>query len=131
MTGSEGLWTASHAEGGVLTVPAVSAGSPLLHATEVVAPYFWLQPVVTGAGATLVLVGASITVRQRYQADRKDQWWKRTQWALELLLRRDEDSVLLGLEILTQQVSAKVADSEDAKLIAQVLTPWVDSYQER
>lgn len=112
-------------------MPTVSAGIPLLHAAEAVAPYFWLQPVVTGVGATLVLVGAGITVRQRYQADRKDQWWKRTQWALELLLRRDEDSVLLGLEILTQQVSAKVADSEDAELIAQVLTPWVDSYQER
>lgn len=109
----------------------MSAAASLVAAAVESAPYSWLQPTVTAIGAVLVLVGAGVTVRQRYQADRRDQWWRRTQWALELLLSGDEDSIVLGLEVLTQQVKAKVADKEDASLIADVLTPWVDSYDER
>ncbi len=82
-------------------------------------------------GAVLVLIAATVTLRQRAAADRKDQWWKRTQWAFDLLLSGDEDSVVLGLDVLVQQVGAKVADAEDAALVADVLTPWVDSYEER
>jgi hypothetical protein len=94
-------------------------------------PYFWLQPAATVTGAVLVLVAAIVTLRQRAGADRKDQWWKRTQWAFDLLLTRDEDAVVLGLDVLAQQVCAQVADAEDAALVADVLTPWVDSYEER
>lgn len=92
--------------------------------------YIWLQPAATVAGASLVVIAAVITLRQRSTADRKDQWWKRTQWALDLLLTGDEDSVVLGLDVLEQQVRARVADREDKLLVADVLTPWVDSYQE-
>lgn len=92
-------------------------------------PYFWLQPAVTAASAVLVLIAAGITVRQRFVADRKDQWWKRTQWAFDLLLTQDEDSVVLGLDVLTQQMRTTVADKEDATMVADVITPWVDSYQ--
>ena len=91
-------------------------------------PWFWLQPAVTGGGAVLVLLGAGITVRQRYRADRKDQWWTRTQWALDLVVSGDEDSVVLGLQVLAQQAAARTADAEDASFIAEVLTPLVDSY---
>lgn len=98
-------------------------------AVGMAAPYFWLQPAVTGAGALLVLIGAAITVRQRYQADRRDQWWKRTQWALELLLTGEEDSIVIALDVLTMQVQAKVADKEDADFVAGVLLPAVDSYR--
>jgi hypothetical protein len=44
-------------------------------------------------------------------------------------MRGDEDSLVLGLDVLTLQMRAKVADKEDADLIADVITPWVDSYQ--
>ena len=96
-------------------------------------PWFWLQPAVTGLAAVLVLLGAAITVRQRHRADRKDQWWKRTQWALDLLLdggREDgsQDAVVLGLQVLSQQALATAADAEDAQFIADVVTPLVDEY---
>ena len=96
-------------------------------------PWFWLQPAVTGLAALLVLLGAALTVRQRHRADRKDQWWKRTQWALDLLLeggRGDDsqDAVLLGLQVLSQQALATAADAEDAQFIADVVTPLVDEY---
>jgi len=94
------------------------------------APYFWLQPAVTGAAAILVLLGAGLTIRQRYRADRKDQWWKRTQWAFELLLAGDEDREVLGLMVLEQQAAAKAADKEDSAFIAEVVQPVVDAYMQ-
>lgn len=98
---------------------------PMLLSSE---PWFWLQPAVTGGGALLVLLGAGATIRQRYRADRRDQWWRRTQWALELVVSGDEDAVVLGLQVLEQQVEARTADAEDATFIAEVLGPLVDSY---
>lgn len=91
-------------------------------------PYFWLQPAVTGVAALLVLTGAGITVRPRYVADRRDQWWKRTQWALELVLSGEEDAAVPGLQVLPQQAAAKTAHVEDARFITQVLQPLVDRY---
>jgi bisphosphoglycerate-independent phosphoglycerate mutase (AlkP superfamily) len=67
-------------------------------------------------------------VLQRYRADRRDQWWKRTQWALDLVVSGEEDAVVLGLQVLEQQVAARTADAEDASFIAEVLEPLVDSY---
>jgi len=90
-------------------------------------PYFWLQPAVPGVAAILVLLGAGLTIRQRYRADRKDQWWKRTQWAFELLFTSDEDREVLGLMVLEQQAAAKAADKEDSAFIAEVVQPVVDA----
>jgi len=95
------------------------------------APYFWLQPAVTGGAAIFVLLGAGLTIRQRSRADRKDQWWKRTQWAFDLLLTREEDHQVLGLQVLAQQASAKAADKEDGAFIAEVVTPLVDEYLQK
>ncbi len=85
---------------------------------------------LTGAAAILVLLGAGLTIRQRYRADRKDQWWKRTQWAFDLLLTDEEDREVLGLLVLAQQAAAKAADTEDGAFIAEVVQPVVDAYMQ-
>ena len=102
--------------------------APVVTVAADLPPYFWLQPAVTAVAAVLVLLGAAITVRQRYRADRKDQWWKRTQWALELMLDRDEDRQLLGLQVLDQQTGARVADGEDRRFIVEVVQPLTEYY---
>ncbi len=88
------------------------------------APYFWLQPAVTGAAAILVLLGAGLTIRQRYRADRKDQWWKRTQWAFDLLLTGEEDREVLGLLVLAQQAAAKAADTRTVRSSPKLSSQW-------
>jgi len=118
---------------GVLGSCVGVARTLLPHATgqnHTMAPYFWLQPAVTGAAAILVLLGAGLTIRQRYRADRKDQWWKRTQWAFDLLLTGDEDREVIGLLVLAQQAAAKAADTEDGAFIAEVVQPVVDAYMQ-
>lgn len=110
-----------------MSTGTASFGQTLIAGPE---PYFWLQPAVTGGAALLVLLGAGLTVWQRYRADRKDQWWTRTQWALSLVVSGEEDQTVLGLQVLAQQAAARAADKEDGNFIAQVLGPLVDSYRE-
>ncbi len=93
-----------------------------------VAPYFWLQPLVTGVAAFVVLAGTAFTVRQRYRADRRDQWWGRTQWALDLLISGDQDRVYLALLVLEQQSAVRVIDEDDTAFVAEVVLPITDYY---
>lgn len=109
-------------------MPAALTAADPAAAAAALPPYFWLQPAVTAAAAAVVLLGAAITVRQRYRADRKDQWWKRTQWALELMLDSDEDRQVLGLQVLDQQTGARVADGEDQRFVVEVVLPLTEYY---
>jgi len=77
-----------------------------------------------------VVTGHEGAGAERYRADRKDQWWKRTQWAFELLLTSDGDREVLGLMVLEQQAAAKAADEEDSAFIAEVVQPVVDAYMQ-
>lgn len=90
--------------------------------------YFWLQPLVTGVAAMLVLIGAGITVWQRNRADRKSQWWDRTRWALELTIDADDERQFLGFTVLAQQVSVNAADQDDPAFVTEVVQPRVDAY---
>lgn len=90
------------------------------------APWSWLQPALTAVAAALVLAGAVLTIRQRTRADRKVQWWVRTQWALDLVCRDDSFSQLLGVNVLAQQLRSDAADAEDERLIREAAQPSVD-----
>lgn len=88
----------------------------------------WLQPTATLVSAALVLLGAGMTIRQRRRADRKEQWWSRTQWALDLLVSGRSERALLGAQVLAHQVQWPTADDEDAALVRDVVTPTVDGF---
>ncbi len=93
-------------------------------------PWFWLQPTVTAAAALVVLTGAVVAVLQRRRADRKEQWWKRTQWALDLVRSDDDYSQVLGANVLAQQARSRDADREDARLLREAVEPLVDTAEE-
>lgn len=93
-------------------------------------PWFWLQPTVTAVAALVVLTGAVVTVLQRRRADRKEQWWKRTQWALDPVRSDDDYSQVLGANVLAQQARSRDADREDARLLREAVEPLVDTGQE-
>lgn len=88
----------------------------------------WLQPTATLVSAALVLIGAGLTIRQRRRADRKEQWWLRTQWALDLLVSGRSERALLGAQVLAHQVQWPTVDDEDAALVRDVVTPTVDGF---
>lgn len=88
----------------------------------------WVQPVATLVSASLVLLGAGLTIRQRRRADRKEQWWLRTQWALDHLVSGREERALIGARVLAHQVRWPTVDDEDSALLRDVVTPAVDDY---
>lgn len=73
----------------------------------------------TGFGVVSVLLVGVVTVMQRYRADRRDQWWKRAQWALDLTLLKDETSAALGFTVLTYLANSKLAQHDESTMLRE------------
>lgn len=66
-----------------------------------------------------VVLVAYLAYRQRDRADRRDQWWKRAQWALDSALNEaDPQRRLAGLKVLVQLIGSDLATAEDADLVS-------------
>ncbi|MCY1676684.1 hypothetical protein OVA06_18600 [Pseudarthrobacter sp. SL88] len=66
-----------------------------------------------------VVLVAYLAYRQRDRADRRDQWWKRAQWAIDAALDgRDPQRRLAGLKVLVQLIGSDLATPEDADLMS-------------
>jgi hypothetical protein len=81
--------------------------------------------VILGAAAVaplatfgIVLV-AYLTYRQKSQADKRDQWWKRAQWGIDSALDdADPQRRLAGIKVLVQLIGSNLATPEDADLMS-------------
>lgn len=91
----------------------------------------WLQPAATLTSAALVTVAAFLTLRQRDradrqtlaqrdEADRKQEWWRRTQWAIDKTLYPDPDARIVGFLALQQLRASPLTDSDDLELLSRV-----------
>ncbi|WP_258804007.1 hypothetical protein [Pseudarthrobacter sp. NS4] len=66
-----------------------------------------------------VVLVAFLAYRQRDRADRRDQWWRRAQWAIDSALNEaDPQRRLAGLKVLVQLIGSDLATSEDAELMS-------------
>jgi len=82
-----------------------------------------LGPLATVLTAVVALAVGVRTVRQRTEADRRDQWWKRAQWALDLALEPDADKQLVGFQVLRYLARSKLATFEELELLDAVAVP--------
>lgn len=86
----------------------------------------WLQ--ITAASAPLVtllatMVAAAIalvTLVQRHRADKRDQWWKRAQWAMDLAIEGDLPSKEVGVRALKQLGESKLLAREEEEFLYRV-----------
>ncbi|PYI66157.1 hypothetical protein CVV68_15285 [Arthrobacter livingstonensis] len=79
----------------------------------------WVQdwlPVISVAGVFVTALVAYLAYRQALDADRRDQWWARAQWAIESALDTGSDRQLAGLIVLTSLKTSSLAAPEDAAL---------------
>lgn len=77
-----------------------------------------LGPAATALVAAVALIMGAVTVRQKASADRRDQWWKRTQWAIDQALdERGEDHRVVGLNALDVLSRSRLAGSEELELL--------------
>ncbi|MFE4545292.1 hypothetical protein [Arthrobacter sp. NPDC056727] len=67
------------------------------------------------------------TLAQRRQADRRDQWWKRTQWAIDLAMDRDFSRAVVGLVALKHLAASDLCTDEDYELLDKIGGAKIDA----
>lgn len=76
-----------------------------------------IAPVAT-FGVVLV---AYLSYRQKLRADRRDQWWKRAQWAIDAALNdADPQRRLAGLKVMVELIGSDLATTADADLMSDL-----------
>jgi hypothetical protein len=99
----------------------VKADEGLLHTLSL------LGPIATGLVALVALTVGLFTVRQRREADRRDQWWKRAQWALDLVLEpsEDEGKATVGFAMLERLADSDLARKEELLILEAAWQVWL------
>ena len=72
-------------------------------------------------------VGVVVTWQQKNRADRRSEWWTRTQRAFERTFTTDYDQAELGWKLLSALVSSTEDDFEIVRAIAEhaaLSGPW-------
>jgi hypothetical protein len=79
-----------------------------------------LGPLATGAAALVALAVGIATVRQRDRADRREQWWRRAEWALGLALSANSGHALRGYAVLHHLAGSDLATRDERRLLRAV-----------
>lgn len=74
-------------------------------------------PLATGLVAAVALIVGVLTVRQKSIADRRSEWWKRVEWAIEQTLSDTEPRRIVGVEVLTQLLESDQPTKDEVRLI--------------
>jgi hypothetical protein len=67
------------------------------------------------------------TLAQRRGADRRDQWWKRTQWAIDLAMDRDFSRAIVGLVALKHLAASDLCTDEDYEMLDKIGGAKIDA----
>lgn len=93
----------------------------------------WLQYVAAFTPLS-TLVAAAIagwigwrTLAQRREADRRDQWWQRTQWAIDLAMDRDFSRAVVGLIALKHLAGSDLCTPEDYEMLDKIGGAKIDA----
>ena len=70
------------------------------------------------------IVGVLVTWRQKNDADRRSEWWRRTGWAVERSLGDDDVEAELGWKLLGALVESKLVTKSDFGVL-QVVAGYV------
>lgn len=99
--------------------------------------YRWLSDWSRSAGfggvaaiiaATIAYFAARQNARRQERADRKNQWWARAQWALDLTLRTDDAHAQeVGFDMLSALAKSEWAGEHEGDVIAAATQPALDA----
>jgi len=85
-----------------------------------------LGPIATGLAAIVALIVGLVAIIQKSRADRRDQWWKRAQWAIEQTFKGDEEQQALGFRVLQVLADSELASPEELLLLASLTTREIE-----
>lgn len=93
----------------------------------------WLQYVAAFAPLSTLLAAliagwiAWRTLAQRREADRRDQWWQRTQWAISLAMDPDFSRAVVGLIALKHLAASDLCTGEDYQMLDKIGGAKIDA----
>ncbi|MFJ5693681.1 hypothetical protein ACIP9X_07490 [Arthrobacter sp. NPDC093125] len=93
----------------------------------------WLQYVAAFAPLSALLAAviagwiAWRTLAQRREADRRDQWWQRTQWAIGLAMDPDFSRAVVGLIALKHLAGSDLCTAEDYEMLDKIGGAKIDA----
>ncbi|GAB4100309.1 hypothetical protein [Sinomonas halotolerans] len=110
-------------------VPGAGAGDALAAA----APVWWevlaaFAPVGTFTAAVVAAVVGLHTIRQRSHSDRRAEFWRRTEWALEASVSPDPQMQAMGTMVLASLARSELIASEEELMLLDAV--WVDPIAE-
>lgn len=97
----------------------------------------WLLIVAAGAPLATVVAAviagtvAWVALAQRRTADRRDLWWKRTQWAIDEAMDADPGTQRVGLAVLNHLAISDLCGDEDEVLVDLVAKTVQDTLIDR
>ena len=96
-------------------------------------PQWWdilaaFAPVGTFAAAVVAAIVGLNTIRQRSYSDRRAEFWRRTEWALEASVSPDAQLQAMGTMVLASLAKSDlIASEEELRLLDAV---WIDPIAE-
>jgi hypothetical protein len=102
----------------------------MLGTQAVVADPDWLRYAASFAPLLAAIIAGWIawrTLAERREADRRDQWWKRTQWAIDLAMDRDFSRAVVGLVALKHLAASNLCTDEDYELLDKIGGAKIDA----
>lgn len=97
-----------------ITSPAATVVPEWLQIVSAAAPLATLFAAVVAGG---IAVAALV---QRHRADKRDQWWKRAQWAMDLAISGDLPAKSVGIQALTKLGDSKLLAREEEEFLYEV-----------
>jgi hypothetical protein len=96
-------------------------------------PQWWeilaaFAPVGTFAAAVVAAVVGLSTIRQRSYADRRAEFWRRTEWALEASVHPDPQMQTMATMVLASLARSELIASDEELLLLDAV--WVDPIAE-
>lgn len=84
--------------------------------------------IIAAATLTAAGVAASIalrTLRQRDLADRRAEWWRRTQWAFDAIESGVSSRRQLGLGVMEVLAESELPSTEEVRIVARTWHSWL------
>lgn len=66
------------------------------------------------------VIGVVITWQQKNRADRRSEWWRRTQWAFERTFSPDAREMELGWTMLGVLTRSRLVTSDDSDVVQMI-----------
>ncbi|MCA0157662.1 hypothetical protein LB823_15825 [Tsukamurella sp. M9C] len=88
------------------------------------------QAWVTLAVGMFAAIGVLVSWRQKVEADRRAEWWRRVSWSFDQVLSDDSDRMSFGWAVIGRLKESEIATQEDREMLRSLADEWVTSKNE-